>query len=390
MSLGDEIEQEERRRALEIERRRSERETAAAGGPETAGVSIDGDKATVSLPVGTDLGDVEELLRSRGLDPADWAIESVRSNEWEALAYGGGADGEPRIVTLRQLKVIVRNLRAIVQPAAEVRRRPAPKPRKRKKGPKLVVVAGDHHAPYHDPALHDVFRRWLAEEKPDEGIVAGDTLDLPTLSRFLPRKRWHASVQECVDAGYRLLSELRDANDRTIWRKMKGNHDWRLERTLLERTPDMAHVVPAGEGPDEHLFSVRRLLHLEALGIDLVGDDGEEWQRVEVPVAPGLVIRHEPPSSTKAARLARSVMSGHTHRQSIRYVTSYGAEGEPIIRTLVEVGTMAATREGLGYADLPDWQQGFATVAIWPDGTSSFDLAEWRDGVLTWRGKRYR
>jgi hypothetical protein len=154
----------------------------------------------------------------------------------------------------------------------------------------------------------------------------------------------------------------------------------------------MAFIGPAareGHEDEPHLYSVRRLLHLDELGIELVGVEGDDWRDGEVMLAPGLSVRHEPPSQVKTVRLSRSVLAGHTHRQAIRNVTTFGADDEPVVRTVVEVGCLALTRDGLGYTEHPDWQAGFATVAIGADGSHHFDLAAWRDGALTWRGDRW-
>lgn len=333
---------------------------------------------------------IDELLRARGLDPADWIVERVTVNEWEALASGGG---EPRIVQLHQLKANLRHRAGSISPAPEVARRPRPAKRQAPTWdrPLLTVVCGDQQAPYQDDELHDAFLRWLADVKPDNGVLAGDTMDLPNISRHRDRLRWNAGVQECVNAGYRLISEYRDASPDTVWSKLLGNHDWRIESEIMQRAERMAFVGPA-EHPslpaEPHLYSVRRLLHLDALGIELAGREGEDWRYGEVYLAPGVVVRHEPPSQVKTARLNRSVLAGHTHRQAMRSVTVFD-DDEPVVRTVVEVGCMCRTREGLGYTERPDWQAGFATVACYPDGTAHFDLATWRGGALTWRGQRW-
>lgn len=360
---------------------------------ETASWDVKGDEGAFTLPPGAQLGDLEALMRERGIDPADWHVERVTVNEWDALAHGGGVDGEPRVVKLRQLKVHLRNRRMAVGPAVEVkqRHRPLKRSTRAKDKPLLVAVLADQHAPYHDQELHGVVLRWLAEVKPDELVLAGDGGDFPTISRHRDRLNWNASVQEVVQAQYGLYSDYRDAAPRARIRKLRGNHDYRLESELMNRAERMAFVRPAdraGEQPEHHLYSVRRLLHLEQLAIELVGEEGEDWEFGEVDVAPGLAVRHKPPSQQLMARLNRSVFAGHTHRQAIRAVTTFDG-GRGVVRTLVETGCLARIDKGLGYAPDADWQQGFATAAVHQDGGLSFDLATWRDGALTWRGERW-
>lgn len=394
MSLADDVRGEAASATQSADRERSERDTANRGGPVKPGLSIDGDTATLALPVGTDLGDIRALLEARGLNADQWHVERVTTNEWEALAYGGGPDGEARTVTLHQLKVILRNRHMVVGPAREVLARHHPGEYESGSPiPRLVAVMGDQQAPYHDPALHAAILEWLADVQPDELVLTGDTMDLPTISRHRDRIRWNASAQECVDAAYRLLSDYADASPTTRRRKLRGNHDWRLESEIMDRAERMAFLAPGaaeGEDHEHHLYSVRRLLHLDQLGYVLCGTEGEDWRHAEHSLSHGLVVRHEPPSQGKAARLNRTVLAGHTHRQRLTYLTTFGPDDRPVVIGVIEVGCLAQSRDGLGYAERPDWQQGFATVAIADDGSHHVDLATWRDGRLMWRGRSWR
>lgn len=379
------------RRALERWGTSGSAPKSARLGAEQVGISITGDMAVVTLPPGARLGDIEAILRERGIEPAEWIIERVTANEWEALAGGGD---EPKIVTLHQLKVALRHRSGVILPASEVAERyhPVPAPEPKWDRPLLAVVCGDQHAPYEDPDLHVAFLRWLTDVTPDIGVLAGDTMDLPAISRHRDRIHWNAGTQQCVDGGYRVISDYRDASPETRWRKIPGNHDDRLVKEIMDRAERMAFIAPAarpGEPEEPHLYSIRRLLHLDSLGVELIGTEGEDWRYAEAVIAPGLVVRHEPPSVAKMLRLNRSVMAGHTHRQSVRCVTMFDEQDSPVVRSVVEVGCMTRTREGLGYTDHPDWAAGFGTAAIYPDGTIHFDLATWRNGALTWRGERW-
>jgi hypothetical protein len=358
-----------------------------------AEVTRDGDDLTVSLPPGADLGDLDALLRARGLDPAEWVVERVTVNEWEALAYGGGPDGEARTVTLHQLKAHLLHRTGVVRPAMEVRERPTPSPTTLPgRASQLVVVMGDQQAPYFDPELHQAVLRFLHEVEPDRVVLTGDTMDFPTISRHQDRRNWSATAQECVDSAFRLLSDYRDAAPDAAMVKLRGNHDWRLEAELMGRAERMAYLAPAlrpGEEREPHLYSVTRLLWLRELHIDLAGVEGEDWRFGEVQLLPGVTVTHEPPNEKNGLRLARTNLAGHTHHQAIRRWTSYTDTGDPVVHQVVEVGCLCRTREGLGYAPRPDWQPGLATVTIHDDGEHEVELAEWRNGRLAWRGERW-
>ena len=354
-------------------------------------LEVKGDVAElVTEPTPYKLGDMDGLLRDRGLDPEEWLVDRAVVNEWDAYAGRDEGTNEPRVVKLRQLKVTLKRRVPIAWlfPASPLpARKPTPARVKRAKA-ELVVVAGDQQASYHDEQLHQAFTRWLEQVKPDRGVLTGDTIDLPTISRHPDRPHWNASVQECIDTGYRLLSEYVAASPSTSWRKLRGNHDWRLESELLSRAERMFGLKPADIPGTEQVpgYSVRNLLHLDALGIELVGREGDKWELAELELAPGVTVRHKPPSREKAVRMGRTVLAGDSHRQSLKRVTLWDG-GRARTIALVEVGCLCSV-DGLGYTEHADWQQGFATVTLTEHG-EHVELATWNGRELVWRGQRW-
>lgn len=356
------------------------------------GLTVSGDTAElVTVPTPYDLGDLETLLRDRGLNPDDWLIERATVNEWDAYAGRDEDDQEPRVVKLRQLKVHLKRRPEIdwLFPAVEVAKRYRPKASKRKVAHQLAVVCSDQQAPYQIPALHDAFLRWLSDIQPELGALAGDTMDNPTISRHADRPHWNASPQDCINGAYAILSDYRDASPETRWKKLRGNHDYRIESELLTRAERMFGLTPAEiPGRDQiPAYSLRNLLHLDELGIELVGFEGDKWEIAEMTLAPGVAVTHRLPTKEKASRLQRTILAGDSHRQSVRRVTFWDGD-EPRTETFVEVGCMCDIT-GLGYVRHPDWQAGFATAAISKDGTTSVDLAQWDGRHLVWRGERW-
>lgn len=362
-----------------------------------AGVDQQDDRLSVTTPLGVNptLGDVDALIRGRGLNPDEWEIEHVKVNEWEGFMRG--QDGLPQKITLEQLTAHLRRLRTwdfIVQASADVAGRvfPAPAVTMRVDGPPwLEWVGGDQQAGYHDPLLHQAVCLWLRDVQPDGMSLTGDTVDLPTISRHADRPHWNLTPQECLDAGYVLLYDYCDAAPAAVKKKLRGNHDWRLESEILTRAERLWGLRPGKletEDDDVPLYSIRRLLRLDELGIDLYGREGDKWELGEIPLAPDLVVMHQPPPLKKFARLGRDVIAGDTHRQRIEHLTEYDA-GEPVVRTLMQVGMLGAA-DGLGYTRDPDWQQGFGTVTSWPNGSRLFELARWDGQALTWRGETWK
>lgn len=390
--LGDTLRADQFAAELRAERKRSEAQTRKAGKPARAGVDLTGDEATITLAVNADPIDLDDLLAAHGLGGGEWLVERTTPNHWQALAYGGGPDGEPRIVTLHQLRASLVHREAILRPANPVERRYKPKPPRKptKKRARLEVVTSDHHTPHHDTALHAAFLRWLTDIQPDGGTIAGDLGDYATISKYAQRRRWAQGTVECLDASHAVISDYRDASPDTYWRLFDGNHDGRIDALLRRFSPELADLRRAGDPPEARVMSLRNLLRLDELGVEYLGDIDGNWEHAEAVLVPGLVVRHAPLKPADLARLSRSVMSGHNHRQGIDNITTFDEHDRSVVRSVVHVGAMADTASGLGYTQRANWQPGFATAAIHADGTVGFDLATWRNGVLTWRGERWK
>lgn len=356
---------------------------------EKHGVSILDGEATVTGKVGE--SDVDAMVARAGLSLDDWLVERAVLNEWEAMSKDEA--GDPIVTKLHQLKVFLKKRVDLgwLFPATEVEERWVPTGPTDHPAQWLEMIAGDQQAPYFDADLHAVVLRWMHDVQPNGLSLVGDTLDLPTISRHPDNPTWAAKPQECIQAAYGLLSDYRDAAPNARMRKLLGNHDHRLESELLTRAERMWNIRPAqipGGGKEPRSMSVRRLLHLDALGIELVGDEGAHWKMAQIELAPDLIVRHEIPKPG-GRRMQASMIGGHTHRQDITYSTEW-VGADPVTYALMQVGCLAMSRGGLGYAKDPNWQPGFGTASIdTVDGTYGFDLATWRNGKLTWRGQTW-
>lgn len=357
------------------------------------GLKIKGDEATIVSKPSPALTTPEEAIKARGLDPADWEIKrdgGLKINEWDTL----GPEG--RVLTMRQLTLLLskRTTAKMLFPAVESEYR-APQEFRPPNGSKLVVLVGDQQAPYHDPHLHEMFRQWLARNKPHEGILIGDTVDLPDISRHKDNPEWHVRAQECVNSGYLILRDYVRASEGTKWRKLLGNHDERIRNEQLNRAERLYALRPAdipGEDP-EIVNEIRRLLRLDSLGIELVEPRGN-YTHAEVILSEHAIVRHGWLTGRNSAQaslkqLSCSIAVGHTHKQALHHRTTHDAAKKSDLLTGCETGCMCRIEDGLGYAVDPDWVNGFATATVWADGRVHFDLAQYVDGSLTWRKQRY-
>lgn len=337
------------------------------------------------------LNDPDKLLGERGLNPEDWDITHLKVNEWD------GPNGELQ----KQLTVNVKKKlsKLLVQPASFPDEYIAP-PKKVKKSTdgELVVFVGDQQAPHHDETLHSLFLNWLDTNSPDRGVLMGDTVDFPDISRHAANPEWDSSVQECVDAGYLILRDYVKASEDTSWVKLMGNHDERIRNKLLAHVASLYDVRRAddGSGGEPPIWCISHLLRLKQLGIDFIAPNGG-YSHAQAKVTNHLAARHGWLAKKGAGasalatleQLGYSVVVGHTHRQSLVHKTTHDIDGTISTHAAAETGCMCKVADGLGYTVAPDWQNGFATAQVWNDGTFKIDLATYANGVLYWRNQRF-
>lgn len=359
--------------------------------PERPGVSINGDSAEVVSKASAQLITAKELMEERGLDPEEWEESGLTINQWDS----------PTGEVLRQLKLHLRRVKplSIAIPARLNGPRYKVRGRLDSHKPRLVVFTGDQQAPHHEPHLHELFCEWLKENQPNEGVLIGDTVDFPTVSRHPKNPEWHPPVQDCVDAGYALLHDYREAGEDVRWKKLIGNHDERLRRSVIDVLNSELYTLTRAKKDDleeDPLLDVGHILRLDELDIEIERPHGD-YENAQINVSAHLAARHGwiARKGSGASALATlehlgfSVVVGHTHRQSLVHKTRHDINGELTTLAACETGCMCLISEGLGYAVAPDWQNGFATAIVWPDGTFKIDVATYVNGVLLWRDQKY-
>jgi hypothetical protein len=350
----------------------------------------DNNVKAVSVP-GTEKKHPDDLLKEHGLEPDEWEVTGLKANEW----------GSPTGNALSQLSVNFKRVTPVnfIVPARTEGYRPTKTKRRATGQPELVVLVGDQQAPFNDPVLHERFTSWLNENEPNRGVLIGDTVDFPDISRHRFNPDNSARVQECIDTGYNLLRDYVQASEQTQWTKLPGNHDERIRNTLIDWAVELYGVRRAAledQEEEDAVLSVQHLLRLDELGIDFIDPKGP-YDQAQVKLSKYLGVRHGWLTKKGAGQsalatlehLGYSVVVGHTHRQSLVHKTTHDIDGNPTTLMGAEAGCMCIIRDGLGYAVNPDWQNGFATATIWPDGTFKIDLATYFDGVLVWRDQRY-
>jgi hypothetical protein len=372
---------------------------------EPEGLSIEGDKAETISPPDAEgkLLAPEDLLREAGLKEEDWELVGFKLNKW-------GSPDSPR----QQTKATWQRKGPSVQimaPRTDGWKAKAPSRRSllSEDASHTVVIVGDQQAPFVDWGLHDCFLQWLDTNYPVYGISLGDSVDFPDIRpghRFDPENT--ATVNECLQAGYDMFRGYIEASPNTLWTKLIGNHDERIRNILLD-TYDARPLygVKRPDTPDaqgEELHSLAHAMRLDELGIDVIDCNGS-YEHGQMNLSSKLAVRHgwiaRQGSGVSALatleHLRYSVIVGHTHRQSIVYKTTFDIDGNLTTLVAAEAGCMCRVEQNVGidrrrfpsYAPNPDWQQGFMTAEIWPDGKFVLTPAVYVNNVLLYKDQRY-
>lgn len=339
--------------------------------------------------------DPKTLMKELGLDPNEWTVREADVSRY-------GSPDTPQYSLKAKLERNIESL-LIVPPKSKVQvKREYSKPAEGE--PRFIVLCGDQHAPFHDKKLHDLFLDWLHVNKPHEGVLLGDTCDFPEISRHRHKPEWKASVQECLLSAHELLVDYVDTSSETKWVKLLGNHDDRLRNTIIDYNSDLFNLKRAYDRrqvdreASQSVWDLAFLLRLDDLGISLVRSSGT-YDGAQYILSPKIAARHgwlaKSKSGTTATstleHLGHSIIIGHTHRRAFIYKTVHRLDGTVDELVSIESGCMceAGKPTGLGYTPAPDWQQGFITLQIWPDGSFNADPATFVDGVLRWRDQIY-
>jgi predicted phosphodiesterase len=340
-------------------------------------------KGTGPLP----LGDLDRLLKDRGLDGSKFIAGQLRVGEWEAQQKGG------EVITMHSIRAsVIPREEAITRAALSTRKPVLAKPMKKGKTQTFVVLS-DQHVPFHDEALHEHVLAWLADLQPTRIVLLGDLLDMDQLSRHPWDARYHSTLQGTIDAGHAYVASLRAVCPDAQIDYLLGNHEDRARQRVIEKVREMYGVRRATD--ERSALSLEWLLALDELGVVMHTDEDQRYDHSQLRLAPALVARHGvatrkgggASAQAEMERATHGVVMGHCHRLAITRRTMHDEHGEARVLWAAEAGTLARTAGGLGYAPRPDWQQGALTITVDAEGRSHIEAACEHGGGLCWRGQ---
>jgi hypothetical protein len=324
-----------------------------------------------------------ELLRKCGIDIDEVIIVRQRTNAW-------GSVDSPNF----QLRVdtIPKNMLVQLDPDREWL--PAPKPVKRAEGePFRWAWMGDHHFPYVDWGLLQTGHAFLEDFQPHLVVIGGDLLNNGQWARHRSRPRFVEEANEGIRGAGGELRKIRDIlpNSQIVW--LPGNHDQWIEQRLIE--DQSAALNTRGYSDQYDALDIRRLLDIDPIHVEYVDKD---WDLAYFPITDKFVATHGTATGKNAAdqmfaKLTGSSIHGHSHRGKMTFKTRHNpATDETDCNVAIEAMMMARHHEGMGYANQPDWMQGFFYGSAWEDNTFAAAPAVYVDApgkLLLADGRRY-
>lgn len=217
------------------------------------------------------------------------------------------------------------------------------------------LIFSDVHIPYQDNDAIEAMITWAIEKRVNTVIMAGDIMDFYGLSTFVkdPRQR---SLQYEIDAGYEFISYLRSRLPRATIYYLPGNHEYRYERYLRIKAPELLGVTDFRLDDLLHFadFDVHYLRHSQLIraGRLFIGH-GDEFNVRSNPVSP---------ARTFGLKGKVNFIGGHFH---VRSEASW-RRADDTEESCWSLGCLCGLSPE--YRPYNEWTHGFAHVRIDDDG----------------------
>lgn len=176
-----------------------------------------------------------------------------------------------------------------------------------------ILVVPDVHRPYHDKRAWKLMMKVAKEFKPVHLYTIGDYLDFYSVSDHSKDPLRALQLDKEIKDGAEGLDEL-DALKPKYKTYLGGNHEWRLQRYLQNKAPELFPIL-----------KVEELLKLKQRGWTYVPyKEDTKIGKVYLTHDVGYAGRHAVTQSLDAYQ--HSIITGHSHRFS--YIVEGNAVGE--------------------------------------------------------------
>lgn len=215
-----------------------------------------------------------------------------------------------------------------------------------------VLLIPDCHIPNHDERAWGLMLRVAMALKPRHIVILGDFADGETLSAHPATKPGELSFEQEVLGVRKCLDQL-DALGASNKIYIEGNHEFRLDRYLMERAPAMFYAIKWPQILDLHQRGWQWVPYRKSakLGkLHLTHDTGTAGMNAH---------------RQAAQAFGGSVAIGHTHRMSLEIRGRF--DGTPYVAAMF--GWLGDVEKAAAYmheAKASDWVQGFGVGFLEP------------------------
>lgn len=228
-----------------------------------------------------------------------------------------------------------------------------------------VVLWPDTHVPYHDKKAFRLALKVTKKLNPTHLVILGDFADFYAVSAHDRNPLRRADLMWEVQSVNAALDDIQKLKiPRVIF--CEGNHEWRLERYLMRKAPELFGMVRCKD-----------LFHIQ--------ERGWKWVKYKSHYKIGkLYVTHDLDKAGKYAaaqtldKFQGNIAFGHTHRASIHY--SGNVRGESHVSATC--GHLLDTSD-IDYAhqrNLHEWQQGMGYATIEENGNVHFQFLPFLKG----------
>lgn len=243
---------------------------------------------------------------------------------------------------------------------------------------------GEYH-PIHDERAMKAARHIINHLAPNVIVNLGDTIDLPTFSRWdKDSNHFEHTLQAEFDRVHEYYGELRADNPHAEIHEVDSNHNVRLGRYVLKHMSQMYGVRQAGGESDYPLLTYPYMANLEKFDINWHGGYGA----AKFPYAPDMIFEHGDKirsNGSTAEMLSKqnpynNLVVGHGHKAQSHTRTT--PEGKYL--TAFQVGALckntgevpgfgsAVDDYGIPVHSQQDWQSSVLKIDDYGDGNYDF------------------
>lgn len=245
---------------------------------------------------------------------------------------------------------------------------------------KIALVIPDCHIPYENKKNYELMlmvAEYIEKEAGlDEIVILGDYADFYAVNSHGKDPGVTETLQDEVHEVIERLKELKKVSKKAKRVFIQGNHEYRLERYIQNKCPDLYGVT-----------TTDKILELDLLGYEYIPYGPNQGYNV---MGSSLIARHEPLSGGlhcahgTVTKAMKSVIFGHTHRIQESQVVSIDGEYHRGISS----GWLGDEKHPVfNYVkNHHQWQQAFSVVTLLDDGTWFNQLVHIIDNKCLYNG----